>query len=547
MTSVDLQQKLSDLIGFQCVLVALRGVSAEASEEMLWQSLLSELVEQYGLRRVWYGRRGEGGLVPAVVVEGHSHNMEELPAKVEETSALVTSADLVLPVFVEGVDEGDLLLYAACKVGQERAGQIRILTAEAATMIAERRSRLRQEQALRQAKLEAESANRAKSMLLANMSHEIRTPMASVLGFTELLAGTPLTAEQLDYVETIRSSGEVLLTVINDILDFSKIESGKLQLETLPVDVRGAVAKVTSLLRVQAIEKQLRFFSVVDPAVPVAILGDAVRLRQILMNLMGNAIKFTAQGEVSLAVTSSSCEDSRHFLEFIVRDTGPGIAPQDQDRIFEPFSQADSSLARKHRGTGLGLAISMALARQMGGSLWVESAPGKGSAFHFSLVAQALAQTISGAYQQDRPDTLPRLSMPGLRVIVADDNRVNLRVTMAILQRLGCNALGVGSGTEVMERLIHATFDVVLMDVQMPELDGLETTRQIRRELPYQPYIIALTAAAFPEDRTRCLEAGMNDYLAKPVDVEGLVNALRKARTATVAPAGSDLPTTSSV
>lgn len=532
MTPLEMQQRLSDLIGFQCVLVALRGVSPEASEEMLWQTLVSELLEQYGLRRAWYGNRRNGELCPVVLVDSRSAELGDLPAKIEETSSLVSSADLVLPVVVEGRDEGRLLLYAGGNVAAERAEQIRILTAEAATMLAERRSRLRNERALKQAKREAESANRAKSMMLANMSHEIRTPMSGVLGFAELLARTPLSAEQMDYVETIRSSGEVLLTLINDILDYSKIESGKLQLELLPVDIRSAVEKVVGLLRVQASEKQLCFSSAVDPAVPDAVLGDVVRLRQILMNLLGNAIKFTAQGEVSLVVSSRPCEDGRHLIEFVVRDTGPGIAPADQARVFDSFRQVDASISRKHGGTGLGLAISMALTKQMGGSLWVESEVGKGSIFHVSLPAQAVPVAAGTGSRLSARDAVCLADGPGLRVLVAEDNEVNRRAILGILKILGCNAEATESGEELIHRLASTIYDVVLMDVQMPELDGLEATRRIRRDLPpsQQPYIIALTAAAFPEDRFRCLEAGMNDYLAKPVDLGALAEALRKFR-----------------
>jgi signal transduction histidine kinase/ActR/RegA family two-component response regulator len=528
----DLQQKLSDLIGFQCVLVALRGVGAEASEEMLWQTLLSELVDQYGLRRAWYGRFEGEDLCPVVMAPVQSPGLDDLPVKVAGGSPVARSADLALPVSVEGVVEGKLLLVAGSPVGSERAEQIRILTSEAATMLAERRSRIRNAEALKVAKLEAEAANRAKSLLLANMSHEIRTPMTGVLGFADLLASTQLTQEQEDYVETIRSSGETLLTLINDILDYSKIDAGKLSLESLPVDIRYTASRVIGLLAVQAAVKDLRLSHHVDSDVPQLILGDAVRLRQILMNLLGNAIKFTHEGDVSLTVSSKKSDDGVYTLEFVVRDTGPGIAPDDQKRIFDSFSQVDTSTSRKHGGTGLGLAISKALAEQMCGHLWVESELGKGATFRFTVMAQAVEGAASPAPRQPAVKDLRSPDLPALRVIVADDNQVNRRATLGLLERLHYSAVSAGSGEQLLECLACADYDVILMDVQMPDMDGFEATRRIRESLPpnRQPRIIALTASAFPEDRVRCLNSGMDGYVSKPINLDELAEALQRAQ-----------------
>jgi signal transduction histidine kinase/CheY-like chemotaxis protein/ligand-binding sensor domain-containing protein len=533
----------------------------------------------------------------------------------------------------------------------------------------------RSEQEARTAKEEAERANRFKSEFLANMSHEIRTPMNAVIGMTSILAGTRLSPEQREYVGTIRSSGESLLALLNDILDFSKIEAGRLAIEAAPFSLRQCVEEAIDLLASGAARKGLEIGCLVDTAVPAIIASDATRVRQILVNLLGNAVKFTPAGEVFVTVEAFSA-DPLVELRFMVRDTGIGISEDRLDRLFRPFSQADSSTSRLYGGTGLGLAISHRLAEGLGGRMWVESWPNQGSTFWFTIRCRAAAAPLprwlesappdlagrsllvmteapqaerilgwhadrwgmsltiarseddavslleSGAWpdaalvdlakgslerlnrslktagipslhllrlsaeasRAEHPDgslmrpikgarlhrsllrvfgtgtqgspndgestgaALAGIRLPPLRILVAEDNVVNQKVALLMLRRLGYAADVAADGEEVLAALRRQRYDIILMDVQMPGMDGLQAAQRIREEWPAEkrPRIIAVTANALREDREACLAAGMDDYLSKPVLLEDLRAALyRGAGTVASSPppddAGSDV------
>jgi signal transduction histidine kinase/ActR/RegA family two-component response regulator len=419
--------------------------------------------------------------------------------------------------FIYTEQDKDLLRYVATSVGAVLA----------------RKKRIDQ---LKEAKDKSEREKQKKSSFLATMSHEIRTPMNGIIGITNLLLGSDLDEQQRSYLDMIRKSSNRLLNLVNDILDFSKLEAGKMRIQRSTFRLRDSLAEPMSLLRVQTAQKKIGLKSVVDNNVPELLIGDPSKLCQIILNLMGNALKFTEAGEIRLRVRKDNQAEDKGAeqitLLFSVSDTGVGIPSDQQKKIFHAYEQLDMVGNDAYKGSGLGLVITTQLVESMNGRIWLESEPGEGSRFYVSLpfgIPAPVAQSFSGVSKSGDGDGAPGIRK--IRILLAEDDNISQTIAVAMLEQNGWQVTAVNNGSEVLDELAEEEYDLVLMDIQMPNLDGFETTRNIRNhpeERIARIPIIAMTAHAMREDRKRCLAVGMNGYLSKPIETTVLMETIEK-------------------